>query len=98
MGPIPYMEVIEAGPKAKFKVGDLVQGFGGWRSHVVSDGAAALWQTGTFPMVFPEYRKLDKDFYCDQLPLSTALGVMGAGHDRLGYLNQILTLKGATTF
>lgn len=94
MGADSIMEVIEAGPKAKFKVGDLVQGFGGWRSHVVSDGAAALWQTGTFPMVFPEYRKLDKDFYCDQLPLSTALGVMGGpGMTAWGTLTKFLTLK-----
>src|SRR5438128_7607842 len=55
MGADSIMEVIAAGPNALHRVGDLVDGFGGWRTHVVSDGKEALWQTGTFPMVFPAY-------------------------------------------
>ncbi|MFD7901522.1 MULTISPECIES: MDR family NADP-dependent oxidoreductase [unclassified Kitasatospora] len=71
------MEVVEAGPRARFAVGDLVHGFGGWRSHVIGTGAATPWQTGTFPMVFPEYRLLDPAHYDEALPLSTVLGVLG---------------------
>lgn len=77
MGADSIMEVIESGPNAMHKVGDLVQGFGGWRSHVISTGKPALWQTGTFPMEFPAYRKLNPANYDDSLPLSTALGIMG---------------------
>jgi NADPH-dependent curcumin reductase CurA len=77
MGADSIMQVLEAGPNARFKPGDLVQGFGGWRTYVVSNGAEALWQTGTFPMVFPAYRKLEPADYDDALPITTALGVMG---------------------
>jgi hypothetical protein len=45
---------------------------GGWRSHVVSTGAPALWQTGTFSMVFPTYRKLNPQRYDDTLSISAA--------------------------
>lgn len=77
MGADSIMEVVEAGPDAAHRVGDLVQGFGGWRTHVISTGAAELWQTGTFPMVFPDFRRLDPGWYDDALPLPTALSVMG---------------------
>ncbi|WP_299534461.1 NADP-dependent oxidoreductase [uncultured Streptomyces sp.] len=77
MGADSIMEVLEAGPRAAHRPGDLVQGFGGWRSHVIGTGAAALWQTGTFPMVFPAYRRLDPGRYDDALPLATALSSMG---------------------
>lgn len=77
MGADSIMQVVEAGPDARFKPGDLVQGFGGWRTHVIGNGSEWLWQTGTFPMVFPAYRKLAPEHYDAALPLSTALGVMG---------------------
>jgi len=77
MGADAIMQVIEAGPRALYRPGDIVQGWGGWRTHVVGTGAEALWQTGTFPMVFPAYRKLEPGDYDDVLPITTALGVMG---------------------
>ncbi|MER5642521.1 NADP-dependent oxidoreductase [Kitasatospora sp. NPDC002227] len=77
MGGDSVMEVVEAGPDARFAVGDLVHGFGGWRSHVIGNGQASPWQTGTFPMVFPAYRRLDPCDYDEVLPLSTVLGIMG---------------------
>jgi NADPH-dependent curcumin reductase CurA len=94
MGADSIMEVIEAGPKAAHRVGDLVEGFGGWRSHVVSTGAEALWVTGTFPMVFPPYRRLKPEWYDEQLPMSTALGVMGGpGMTAWATLREFLTIE-----
>lgn len=98
MGADTIMEVLQAGPRASFKPGDLVQGFGGWRSHLVSNGASALWQTGTFPMVFPAYRKLDVSHYDDCLPLSSALGVLGGpGMTAWGTLNKFMMIKEGDT-
>ena len=77
MGADSIMEVVDVGPAAMHRPGDVVHGFGGWRSHVISTGEAALWQTGTFPMVFPAYFKLHPEHYNVALPLSTALGIMG---------------------
>ena len=77
MGADSIMEVLRAGPSAAFRPGDLVQGFGGWRTHVISNGAPHLWVTGTFPMVFPAYRRLRPEHYDATLPLPTALGVLG---------------------
>ncbi len=77
MGADSIMEVLAAGPRAAHRPGDLVQGFGGWQSHVISDGAPRLWQTGTFPMVFPAYRRLQRHWYDEALPLQTALSAMG---------------------
>lgn len=92
------MEVLAAGPRARFAVGDLVQGFGGWRTHLVSTGAPSLWQTGTFPMVFPAYRRLDPAHYDDALPLSTALGVLGgAGMTAWGTLNRFMSVRPGDT-
>lgn len=92
MGADSIMEVLEAGPRAAHRVGDLVQGFGGWRSHVVSTGEATLWQTGTFPMVFPAYRRLDPAWYDDALPLPTALSAMGGpGMTAWGTLSKFMT-------
>ncbi|UED87320.1 MDR family NADP-dependent oxidoreductase [Streptomyces profundus] len=72
------MEVVDAGPRADFGVGDLVQGFGGWRTHLVSDGRAWVWQNGGFPLRLPPFRRLDPADYDNQrLPISTALGIMG---------------------
>ncbi|AEN13888.1 MULTISPECIES: NADP-dependent oxidoreductase [unclassified Streptomyces] len=99
MGADSVMEVLEAGPLAAHRAGDLVQGFGGWRSHVVSTGAAELWQTGTFPMVFPAYRRLDPGRYDDALPLETALSVMGGpGMTAWGTLTKYMTVRPGDTF
>ncbi|MFD4276920.1 NADP-dependent oxidoreductase [Streptomyces cyaneofuscatus] len=99
MGADSIMEVVEAGPRAAHGVGDLVQGFGGWRSHVVSTGEAELWQTGTFPMVFPAYRRLDPQWYDDALPLPTALSVMGGpGMTAWGTLAKYMTVTPGDTF
>lgn len=77
MGADAIMQVIEAGPRAMYRPGDIVQGWGGWQTHIISTGEPALWKTGTFPMVFPRFRKLNPADYDDVLPLTTALGVMG---------------------
>lgn len=98
MGADSIMQVLEAGPKAPFQPGDLVQGFGGWRTHLISDGQPALWQTGTFPMVFPAYRKLDPAHYDETLPLSTALGAMGGpGMTAWGTLTKFMQVKPGDT-
>ncbi|MEU6231897.1 NADP-dependent oxidoreductase [Kitasatospora sp. NPDC047058] len=98
MGADSVMEVLEAGPEAAFRVGDLVQGFGGWRSHVVHNGAEEVWRTGAFPMVFPAYRRLDPACYDDRLPVSTALGVMGApGMTAWGTLTTFLAVRPGDT-
>ncbi len=99
MGADSIMEVVQAGPKAGYRVGDLLQGFGGWQTHVVSNGAAALWQTGTFPMVFPAYRKLDREWYDDALPLTTALGIMGGpGMTAWATMTKVLSVQRGDTF
>ncbi|MFI5619764.1 MDR family NADP-dependent oxidoreductase [Streptomyces sp. NPDC051567] len=98
MGADSVMEVLEAGPEAAFAVGDLVQGFGGWRTHLVGNGAPSLWQTGTFPMVFPAYRRLSPGHYDDVLPLSTALGVLGGpGMTAWGTLTKFMTVQPCDT-
>ncbi|TDV48833.1 MDR family NADP-dependent oxidoreductase [Actinophytocola oryzae] len=98
MGADSIMEVLEAGPRAPHRPGDLVQGFGGWRTHLVSTGEPALWQTGTFPMIFPAYRRLDPRHYDDALPLSTALGVMGGpGMTAWGTLAKFMTVRPGDT-
>ncbi|MGW7517741.1 MDR family NADP-dependent oxidoreductase [Streptomyces sp. NPDC054796] len=94
MGGDSVLEVIEAGPDAAFRVGDLVQGFGGWRSHVVHDGREEVWKHGSFPMVFPAYRRLDPALHDETLPLSTALGIMGApGLTAWGTLKYFMTIR-----
>jgi NADPH-dependent curcumin reductase CurA len=98
MGADSIMEVVEAGPRAMFKVGDLVQGFGGWRTYVVHNGAAARWQTGTFPMVFPAYRRLDPRSYDEALPITTALGIMGGpGMTAWGTLTKFMKINRGDT-
>ncbi|MGW2840150.1 MDR family NADP-dependent oxidoreductase [Streptomyces sp. NPDC001493] len=93
MGADSVMEVLEAGPLAPHRPGDLVQGFGGWRSHLVSKGTEWLWQTGTFPMVFPAYRRLDPGWFDEALPLATALSAMGGpGMTAWGTLTTFLTV------
>ncbi|MER6993062.1 NADP-dependent oxidoreductase [Saccharopolyspora hirsuta] len=92
------MEVVQAGPRARFQVGDLVQGWGGWRTHLVSNGEGGpLWE-GRFPLVVPPFRKLDPRNYDDVLPLSTALGVMGStGMTAWGTLTKFLTVEPGDT-
>ncbi|MFE7526859.1 MDR family NADP-dependent oxidoreductase [Kitasatospora sp. NPDC057542] len=98
MGADAIMEVMEAGPDARFAVGDLVQGFAGWRSHLVSNGAPRLWQTGTFPMVFPAFRRLDPADYDEALPLSTALGILGGpGMTAWGTVEKFLDVRPGST-
>ncbi|MGY3677978.1 MDR family NADP-dependent oxidoreductase [Streptomyces sp. TE33382] len=98
MGADSIMEVLDAGPRAAHRPGDLVQGFGGWRTHLVSTGVPELWQTGTFPMVFPAYRRLDRAWYDDSLPLLTALSAMGGpGMTAWGTLNKFMTVRPGDT-
>lgn len=98
MGADSVMQVLEAGPRAPFAPGDLVQGFGGWRTHLISNGAPALWQTGTFPMVFPAYRRLRPEQYDTVLPLSTALGVLGGpGMTAWGAVSKFLQVGAGQT-
>ncbi|MFJ9442485.1 zinc-binding dehydrogenase [Kitasatospora sp. NPDC101235] len=98
MGADAIMEVMEAGPDARFAVGDLVQGFAGWRSHLVSNGAPRLWQTGTFPMVFPAFRRLDPADHDEALPLSTALGILGGpGMTAWGTVEKFLDVRPGST-
>jgi len=98
LGADSVMEIIEAGPRAIHKKGDFVQGFGGWRTHVVSDGKEVLWQTGTFPMVFPPYRKLEKETYSVDFPISTSLGVLGgSGMAAWGSITKVLEIEPGNT-
>ncbi|MFF2327233.1 MULTISPECIES: MDR family NADP-dependent oxidoreductase [unclassified Streptomyces] len=98
MGADSIMEVLEAGPLAAHRPGDLVQGFGGWRSHLVSTGAATPWQTGTFPMVFPAFRRLDPGWYDETLPLPTALSSMGGpGMTAWGTLTKFMSVRAGDT-
>ena len=92
------MQVLEAGPRARFKPGDLVQGFGGWQTHVIHNGAESPWPTGMFPMVFPAFRKLEPAHYDAILPLTTALGVMGAtGMTAWGTMTRFLQIRPGDT-
>src|SRR5262245_38739350 len=98
MGADSIMEVIEAGPNAMHPVGTIVDGYGGWRSHVISNGEAWLWETGTFPMVFPAYRRIDPAWHDDALPLSTSIGIMGGpGMTAWGTLNKFMTVEPGQT-
>ncbi|MEO3975589.1 NADP-dependent oxidoreductase [Streptomyces sp. CAU 1734] len=98
MGADSIMEVMEAGPLAAHRAGDLVQGFGGWRTHHIGTGAPTLWRTGTFPMVFPAYRRLDPRWYDDVLPLSTALSALGGpGMTAWGTLTKFMTVDPGDT-
>nr|WP_051824713.1 NADP-dependent oxidoreductase [Kitasatospora aureofaciens] len=98
MGADSIMEVVQAGPAACFAVGDLVQGFGGWRSHVIGNGGSRLWQTGTFPMVFPAYRRLDRADYDEAMPVTTALGLLGGpGMTAWGTVEKFLDVRPGQT-
>ncbi|MGX4733423.1 MDR family NADP-dependent oxidoreductase [Kitasatospora griseola] len=94
MGGDAVMEVLAAGPRARFTVGDLVQGYGGWCTHLVGTGAERPWQTGTFPMVFPAFRRLDPAHYDDALPVSTALGILGgSGMTAWGTMTKFMAVE-----
>ncbi len=94
MGADSIMEVIDVAPQARFKKGDLVQGWGGWQTYVISNGKEKHWQTGTFPMVFPAYRQLNIDDYSNEVPISTALGVLGGpGMTAWGTLTKFFDIK-----
>lgn len=98
MGADSIMQVVEAGRDAPFKPGDLVDGFGGWRTYVIGNAGEVPWQTGTFPMVFPAYRKLEPEHYDDILPLSSALGVMGGpGMTAWGTLTKFMKIARGDT-
>ena len=98
LGADSVMEVLEAGKDAMHKKGDFVQGFGGWRTYLVSDGREALWQTGMFPMVFPKYRKLDKNVYNKDFSLMASLGALGgSGMAAWGTVTKILDIKAGDT-
>ncbi|CAL9642968.1 MULTISPECIES: NADP-dependent oxidoreductase [unclassified Streptomyces] len=93
------LRVVSAGPRAAFSVGDLVQGYGGWRSHVIGTGAGWRWEHGAFPVPFPAFRRLDPRRYDEALPLSTALGVMGPpGLTAWGTLTKFFTVEPGDTF
>ena len=53
MGADSIMEVLEAGPLAAHRPGDLVQGFGGWQSHVVGNGRSDALADGHLPHGLP---------------------------------------------
>ncbi|WKX69521.1 NADP-dependent oxidoreductase [Streptomyces sp. XD-27] len=96
---LSIMDVLDAGPRAPFRPGDVVEGFGGWRSHVVSDGKAYVWEPNDFfrfdvtPM-----RKLDPAAYDETLPITTALGVLGvAGLTAWGAMTKFFTVRPGDT-
>ncbi|WP_320782590.1 NADP-dependent oxidoreductase [Streptomyces sp. CRN 30] len=92
------MEVLESGPDAAFLPGDLVEGFGGWRSHVISDGRPYVWHTGFFDFDVSPFRKLDPAHYDRALPLTTALGVLGVpGLTAWGTMNSFFTVEPGDT-
>jgi len=94
MGADSVMEVIDRGANARFEVGDVVQGFGGWQRYLVHTGKEAFWQTGTFPMVFPAYRKLDPEIFPARFPLTAALGPLGGpGMTAWGSVSKILAIQ-----
>ena len=98
LGADSVMEVLEAGPNAMHQKGDFVQGFGGWQTHLVNNGQEALWETGMFPMVFPKYRKLDKEIYLNDFSLVSSLGALGgSGMAAWGTVTKVLDIKEGDT-
>ncbi|MFI1380185.1 zinc-binding dehydrogenase [Embleya sp. NPDC020886] len=95
---LSIMEVLDAGPDAPFRPGDLVEGFGGWRTHVVGDGRAYVWDTGSFLFDVTPYRKLHPEHYDDTLPITTALGVLGVpGLTAWGTMAKFFTVEAGDT-
>lgn len=102
MGADSVMRVLEAGPRARFRPGDLVQGFGGWRTHLVGTGEPARWDSTwhaqDMPLVFPGHRLLDPAHYGDELPLYTALSVLGGpGMTAWGSMRKVLRVQPGDT-
>ncbi|MFR9727970.1 zinc-binding dehydrogenase [Saccharopolyspora sp. MS10] len=92
------MEVLEAGPEARFRPGDLVQGWGGWRSHVISTGVGGVVFSSQFSLEVPAYRRLDPAHYDEVLPLSSALGVLGGpGMAAWGTVTKFLDVRPGDT-
>lgn len=95
---LSIMEVLDAGPDASFRPGDLVEGFGGWRTHLVSDGRPYVWDTGSFLFDVTPFRRLRPEHYDDALPLSTALGVLGVpGLTAWGTMTKFFTVRPGDT-
>lgn len=95
---LSIMEVLEAGPDAAFRPGDLVEGFGGWRTHLVSDGKPYVWDTGSFLFDVTPFRKLHPEHYDERLPVTTALGVMGVpGLTAWGTMTKFFTVEPGDT-
>ncbi|GAB2912436.1 MDR family NADP-dependent oxidoreductase [Streptomyces mayteni] len=95
---LSIMEVLDAGPDAAFRPGDIVEGFGGWATHVVGDGRAYVWQTEEFPFEVTPFRRLDPADYDAALPMSTALGVMGVpGLTAWGTMTKFFTVRPGDT-
>jgi NADPH-dependent curcumin reductase CurA len=92
------MDVVAAGPRATFGVGDVVQGYGGWRSHLIGDGGPTVWRDGLLPMVFPAFRRLNPELYDDGLPLSSVLSVMGGpGLTAWGTMTKFMAVRPGDT-
>ncbi|MCA1185029.1 MULTISPECIES: NADP-dependent oxidoreductase [unclassified Saccharopolyspora] len=92
------MEVLEAGPRARFQPGELVQGWGGWRSHVISTGAGGTVFRSAFPLQVPGFRRLDQAHHDEALPLSSALGVFGGpGMAAWGTVTKFLDVRPGDT-
>jgi NADPH-dependent curcumin reductase CurA len=103
LGAETIMEVLEAGPRARFRPGDLVEGWGGWRSHVVSNGEGISF-TGDLgdgvllEFTIPPYRLLDRTKFDETLPVTSALGVLGApGMTAWGALKYVLDVRPGQT-
>ncbi|MEE1751926.1 NADP-dependent oxidoreductase [Streptomyces sp. SP18CS02] len=95
---LSIMEVLDAGPGAAFRPGDLVEGFGGWRTHVVSDGKPYVWDTGSFLFDVTPFRRLCPEHYDRTLPITTALGVMGVpGLTAWGTMTKFFTVEPGDT-
>ncbi|MEU5694393.1 NADP-dependent oxidoreductase [Actinosynnema sp. NPDC020468] len=99
MGADSVMRVLESGPDAAHRPGEVVQGFGGWRSHVIATGGPQPWRSTwhtaeNAPLVFPAYRPLDPAGYDDALPLYTAISVLGGpGMTAWGAMTKALTVR-----
>lgn len=91
---VSVMEVIDAGPEAAFRPGDLVEGFGGWRTHVINDGGMYQRKTAYGLFQKPPFRRLNPEHFDEVLPISTALSVMGnSGLTAWGTMSKVFNVK-----
>ena len=91
---VSIMEVIDAGPEAPYRPGDMVEGFGGWRTHLIWDGGRYQRMTAHGLFDKPAYRLLNPAHFDEALPLSTALSAMGnSGLTAWGTLRKYFTVK-----